>query len=121
MATDEYTYPNGNPERDEAMAIATQLRGSSRVMSDALDEVRGIVCGDRNIQYGPPEINHGRTAALWSTYLGVPITPRQVCLCMVLQKISRDVNMGKHDNLVDICGFVANAVACEAAADINGT
>ncbi len=113
----------GNPDRDEATAVERikMSNKSNDVMKAVLSEAEGIVCSDRNEIYGPPEINHGRTASLWTTYLGVPITPRQVCACMILQKLSRDANIRKHDNLVDIVGYAVNAAACEAAAGMDGT
>lgn len=62
-----------------------------------------------NRAYGSPKENHERTAALFSTYLGVPITARQVCMLNVLQKVSRDAHVPKRDNLVDIAGYADNA------------
>lgn len=115
IPTDNYHWGrDGNPAYIESCRHL--MSNSNRVMHEVLEEAKGIVCSDRNEQYGPPEVNHGRTAALWTTYLGVPITPRQVCACMILQKLSRDVNLQKRDNLVDIVGYAVNAQACEAAA-----
>lgn len=81
------------------------------VLAEALQVVK-----DRGASYGPPSVNHARTAALWSAYLGVPITPRQVCMLNILQKISRDANKPKRDNLVDVAGFAWNAEACDGEA-----
>lgn len=72
-------------------------------------EAHGIVHGARRQDYGTPAENHERTARLWATYLGVPITARQVCILNVLQKVSRDVHAPKRDNLVDIAGYAENA------------
>lgn len=72
-------------------------------------EAHSIVHGPRRQAYGTPAENHERTAHLWSTYLGVPITARQVCILNVLQKVSRDVHAPKRDNLVDIAGYAENA------------
>lgn len=78
-----------------------------------LDEADRIVGTDRNQDYGHPMKNHGRTAAMWSAYLGIPITARQVCLMNALQKISRDAHKAKRDNLVDLAGWARNAELCE--------
>lgn len=78
-----------------------------------LREAERIVDGPRRDDYGTPLANHSRTAALWSAYLGVPITPRQVCMLNVLQKVSRDAHAPKKDNLVDIAGYVRNAQLVE--------
>lgn len=74
-----------------------------------LAEAARVVDGPRRDDYGTPSENHGRTAAMWSAYLGVPITARQVCMLNILQKISRDAHAAKRDNLVDIAGYVRNA------------
>lgn len=74
-----------------------------------LTEAYDVVHGPRRESYGTPAENHGRTAALWSAYLGVPITARQVCMLNMLQKVSRDAHRPGHDNLVDIAGYAENA------------
>lgn len=70
-----------------------------------LDEAQKIVEGSRNDDYGPPERNHARIAQLWSAFLGVEISPRDVCAMMILVKVSRDRNAPKRDNAVDIAGY----------------
>lgn len=113
VATDTYTYPAGNPGRDDVLkhlqATDTTSKGTMRAV---LKEVEGIICGDRHDHYGPPEVNHERTAKLWSVFLGIPITARQVCYCNVLQKCSREVHCSKRDTDLDIAGYVANATVC---------
>lgn len=73
-----------------------------------LQDATEVVDGQRRSDYGHPSINHNRTAALWSAYLGVPITAEQVCWCMILTKASRDANCPKRDNLVDTAGYARN-------------
>jgi len=72
------------------------------------DEVKRIIT-ERGAAYGRPCDNHSKTAELWSVYLGVRITPRQVCVLNILQKVSRDTFHPKRDNLLDIAGYAANA------------
>jgi hypothetical protein len=74
-----------------------------------LAKASNMVFGPRQEAYGPPHENHGRTAAFWSAYLGIPITRRQVCILNMLQKIARDMHAPKFDNLVDIAGYAENA------------
>lgn len=74
-----------------------------------LEEASRVVDGERNDSYGRPSQNHQRTADLWSAFLGRRITPDQVCICNMLQKISRHANSWKRDNLVDIAGYARNA------------
>lgn len=73
-----------------------------------LEEAQRCVDGARQEDYGHPYDNHGRTARFWSTYLGIEITPEQVCFLNILQKISREMNKPTRDNLVDICGYARN-------------
>jgi hypothetical protein len=120
MTSDEYVYPEGYTNRDEARYLGGMKTKSNRVMRDMLSEVVNIVTGDRQKAYGLPEVNHGRTAAMWSAFLGIAITPRQVCLLNILQKVAREANSETRDSLVDIAGFCANAAACSKSA-INET
>lgn len=61
---------------------------------------------ERGKDYGTPESNLGRTADLWSAYLGTPITAEQVCVCMSLVKISRMAAGRKEDNYVDARAYI---------------
>ena len=79
-----------------------------QIAIDMLDEAKGIVSGDRMEKYGDPRVNHGRTAAFWSTYLGIPVTDRQVCMMNILQKVGRDCHSPQGDNVVDIVGYATN-------------
>lgn len=78
--------------------------GTKDILTQAACEVE-----DRLQSYGPPDENHKRTAEMWSTYLGVEVSPRAVCMLNALQKISRDCHAAKRDNLVDIAGYARNA------------
>lgn len=92
-------------------ALGMEAQDNPRVNPDRsiLKEAAEIVYGPRRKDYGTPSENHGRTAALWTAYLGVPITARQVCALNILQKLSRDANMPKRDNMVDVAGYAENA------------
>lgn len=72
---------------------------------DCLEEAGKIVRGSREDTYGPAERNLSRIAEMWSAYLSMPLTARQVAVMMVLLKASRDAFKPKHDNMVDICGY----------------
>ena len=77
-----------------------------------LEEAAELVDGPRRHTYGHPRDNHERTAALWSAYLGVPISARQVCMLNALQKVGRDAHRPWRDNLVDLAGWARNAEMC---------
>jgi hypothetical protein len=64
---------------------------------------------DRGMDYGHPSDNMQRTAALWSSYLEMPITDYQVATCMALVKIARSMESAKIDNAVDGCSYLAIA------------
>jgi hypothetical protein len=68
-------------------------------------EADRLVSSDRQATYGHPYHNFSQTASLWSVILGKEVTPEQVCLCMIGMKISRECNVPKRDNLVDIAGY----------------
>lgn len=94
---------------DSQAAIHSPVTQPLVLPASVLDTAKSIVYGARQEDYGTPTDNHGTTAALWSTYLGTIITPRQVCIMNMLQKISRDMCKDGHDHLVDIAGYAENA------------
>jgi len=64
----------------------------------------------RGINYGHPITNHKRIAELWSAYLGYPIQPNEVAICMALVKISRQAeDPAVLDNYEDCLAYVAIA------------
>ena len=75
-----------------------------------LDEVRQIICGDRDKQYGSPEDSFKRISEYWSLYLMHPISAFQVGIMMALLKVARtDTGPYKHDTLIDAIGYLACA------------
>jgi hypothetical protein len=75
---------------------------------DFLTEARATI-QDRGMQYGHPSDSMQRTAALWSSYLEMPITDYQVATCMALLKIARSMESAKVDNQVDACAYLGIA------------
>lgn len=77
---------------------------------DILEEAKQIVEGDRREAYGPVEESFKRHAMVWSAILQPklksPITPEEVTLMMVGLKLMREANSSKHDNRVDIIGYI---------------
>lgn len=82
-----------------------------------LDEAKKIVFGRAEKEYGHPRDNFQDEADAWSAYLharkllprGLQLTPRDVAQLNVLQKVIRDGNAPKHDNLVDAIGYTVTA------------
>ncbi len=77
------------------------------------DEAKRLVYGDRNADYGHPADDFARTALIWSAIIGQPVTAKQVALCMVGVKLSREVNRPKRDNRVDGIGYFLTAQMVE--------
>ena len=73
---------------------------------DYLNEARATI-QERGLDYGHPSDNMQRTAALWSSYLEMPITDYQVAMCMALVKVARSMETGKADTYVDLCSYAA--------------
>jgi hypothetical protein len=69
---------------------------------------------DRGETYGSPSDNHQRTAKLWTAYLlirpsGELLTPEDVCMMNILQKISRAQHGARDiDTILDIQGYAQN-------------
>lgn len=70
-----------------------------------LEEASRIVNGDRAADYGDAQASFDRIAALWAAILGVPVTAKQVALCLIQLKVSRACTSDKRDNWVDIAGY----------------
>jgi len=71
-----------------------------------------LVTGPRQAAYAHPSLNFARIAKGWEMVLGIPITPEQVGLCMVVVKLAREVNGHKRDNIVDAIGYLLTTDAC---------
>lgn len=82
---------------------------------DVLEEALRITKGDRNAQYGPPDQDFRRTAAMWSALKGVEFEPREVALFMVCLKLSREIHQRKRDNWVDIAGYARCGSLCSGS------
>jgi hypothetical protein len=68
-----------------------------------------LIHGARNRAYGHPLDNHSRTAQMWGAYLGIVLTPEQVCDMNAIQKLSRNATGQDHaDNDIDVAGYMGN-------------
>jgi len=77
--------------------------------SKLFDDVTQLI-HQRGTQYGHPISNHKRIAELWTAYLGFPIQPNEVAMCMALVKISRQAeDAGVTDNYKDALAYIAIA------------
>jgi hypothetical protein len=75
-----------------------------------LMEAERLVNGTRLHDYGKPIDDFTRTVRMWEVILDLPhnsLTPEHMALCMIAVKLSRQINHGKRDNLVDMAGYAA--------------
>ncbi|QBP32003.1 hypothetical protein SEA_KRISTOFF_54 [Mycobacterium phage Kristoff] len=71
-----------------------------------LEEAQRLIHGERNKNYGHPRENFADIAALYSGYLGQPISDIDVANLMILMKIARVKGTGYHrDSFTDIAGY----------------
>lgn len=82
---------------------------------DVLEEALHITQGARQEEYGPPDKDFARTAAIWSAIKGVEFTAPEVALFMIAVKLSREVHQPKRDNAVDIAGYARCLHLCRQA------
>lgn len=79
---------------------------------EILDKALEIVDGPRRESYGDPRDNHFRTALLWDAWIcgtDRAITPKDVCVMNMLQKMSRGINNDFTDEeLIDMVGYILN-------------
>jgi len=81
----------------------------SKLRTNCLKTADCIINGYREEDYGTPERNFDKIAALWSAHLSMEITPLDVAAMMCLLKIAR-IGTGKiykEDNWIDIAGYAA--------------
>lgn len=106
---------------------APQGTGDVGVRASILREAEGLVNGDRNAQYGDPNQDFARTAAMWTAYVSGlverdgddwAIETQDVAWMMVLLKASRSTTSpNKRDHYVDAAGYIACGADC---ADVDG-
>jgi hypothetical protein len=77
---------------------------------DIYDQARHLTSTDRQAQYGAPEDNLGRIAALWSAYLGKDLDAHDVAVMMALVKVGRIASgVTVPDNYVDAVAYMGLA------------
>jgi hypothetical protein len=69
-----------------------------------------IIHGARNEEYGHPIEDFERIAAMWTAFLGVNISRKQVAAMMILLKTGRLAhNIDHDDSWIDIAGYAGCA------------
>lgn len=76
--------------------------------AEVLQAAMAAVTVDRAATHGAAEDTFGRIAALWSAYLGQPVSPADAALMLALMRIARARGNPQHaDNWVDLAGYAA--------------
>lgn len=104
MSDIEKEQPNKFNLVDDPIDVPPFLRPRPAPIS-ILPEAETIVHGERAADYGSPTVGFGKTAALWSAYLGIDISAKDCAAMFALNKFSREKHKHKRDNLVDIAGY----------------
>ena len=80
--------------------------GRERLLHEAIEATRR-----RGEHYGPPGEHFARTCAAANAILGDlfarPMTPSDWARLMILDKLARDAEVAKIDNVLDIAGYAA--------------
>lgn len=74
---------------------------------NCLTRADNLINGQRRSDYGPIEKSAVDVARIWTSLLGVEVTPAKYLLCMAAMKIYRETVKHKQDNLDDTCGYIA--------------
>jgi hypothetical protein len=99
-------------------SLLAAVRAEPDQPESILDEARRITGGDRQAQYGPPDQDFRRTAAMWTGLFGdllkdgARFEPKDVAKAMILLKLSRLMHSAKRDSVVDIAGYAHCLAVC---------
>lgn len=77
--------------------------------AEILEAARVCVCGEREQDYGTQEDSFALIGKLWTAYMGVLFTPKDVAIMMALLKVARIKAGDKADSFVDLAGYAACA------------
>ncbi len=86
--------------------------------AEILEAARVCVCGEREQDYGTPEDSFSLIGRLWTAYIGITFTPKDVAMMMALLKVARIKNGDKADSFVDLAGYAACAGEIAASAEV---
>lgn len=108
LMPEEYAEPPYKVPPDAWTGVAGMMPDDLNPRKQLLTEADNLVNGDRNVQYGDPNEDFTRTAALWSAWKGVTFEAWEVAVFQDLLKTSRlKWNPGKFDTWVDKAGYSA--------------
>ena len=84
--------------------------GYEQMKRDELLRQSQLIAATRDLEYGNPNVSMLRISRLWSEYLGYPIDPHEVAVCMLLLKVSRISEQAEHkDSYLDLINYATIA------------
>jgi hypothetical protein len=92
---------------------------NQRKNNTILDEALIITDGARRVDYGSVEESFQKISTVASVLCNKEITPKDIALIFIAQKLTRESNKHTRDNLVDICGYTRLASILEGDEDEN--
>lgn len=101
------TYKRSTDDRFNQLKVSVNdtFRHQLLMATCVLTEASRLVNGDRAVDYGSPTELYSRMAALWSAYLGVPVSAKDCVALFILAKLAREKGKHKRDSIVDIAGY----------------
>jgi hypothetical protein len=76
------------------------------LQQDVLEEALLLTSGARHDQYGAPNADFQRIAAMWTTLFSREFSPHEVAMAMICLKLSRMTHSPqKRDHWVDVAGY----------------
>ena len=102
-------------QRPDGWAVGTE-QGYVRIPAakgeTILEEAQRITSGDRDRQYGHPRLHWSRTVGAINAMFGTSFEPHEWGYCMILDKLAREQNGHKRDNLTDCAGYARCVERC---------
>jgi hypothetical protein len=90
---------------DASASLAPSPRDIPRRAQMLMDAANIVI--ERGNSYGPPARHFERTVRLINAYFGTSFRPEDWGKIIMLDKLARDLETPKADNLVDIAGYAA--------------
>jgi hypothetical protein len=82
---------------------------------DIFEEADKLIGGDRQNEYGAPDLMLQRIATIWEVVTGCEFTPAEVSLMLAGMKMARLRGSLKEDTLVDLVAYVKLAHVVDVA------
>lgn len=111
VRTPDGIKPAVGPAVDKrSLAGVTYSEPTRKVRSRVLETAEKLINGDREQEYGTPQVNFQRIADIWQVQFPErKWTPADVALALVGVKLARAIQSPKEDTFIDLAGYTALA------------